>query len=97
MAARIIQAGETPTCQINKAAATGMISWSFVSFIERAVVRHGTTIKATTAGRRPLKARSTHSLSRTCVKKSAMSKIIRKEGSMVPKAQQIAPGVFFKR
>ena len=59
--------------------------------MERAVVRHGTAIKATTAGRKPLNAFSIHTLSRTCVKNNAMAKIIRKEGRIVPKAQQRAP------
>lgn len=91
----MIQIGETPNCQINKAATIGMIIVLRVSFTERAVVRQGTAIRATTAGRNPLNIFSTHILSWNCVKNSAMARIIVKEGRIVPKAQTILPGIPF--
>ena len=95
MAARMIHAGETPASQISRAAATGRISWVRESLMARAVVRQGTTIRATTAGRNPLKAFSTQTLSRTWVKKRVMAKIISKEGRIVRYAQYRAPLFFF--
>ena len=85
MAASITQAGEIPPSQISKATTIGITNCLYESLIERAVVKQGTAIKATTAGRKPLKAFSIHSLSRTCVKNKAIAKMIRKEGSTVPK------------
>ena len=94
MAAKIIQAGEMPPSQIRRAAPTGMISCRCVSLIERAAVRQGTTMSATTAGRNHLNAFSTHSFSRAWVKKRAMARMMRKEGRIVPNAQQTAPNFF---
>ena len=63
--------------------------------MERAVVKQGTAIKATTAGRNPLKAFSTQILSCIWVKHKAIANMMRKEGSILPKAQMIPPGIFF--
>ncbi len=95
MAASIIHAGEIPASQMSIAAATGIASCIRVIFMERAVVMQGTTMSATTAGLSPLNARSTHSLSFTCVKNNAIRSMMVNEGSMVPSAQHTAPAVFF--
>ena len=63
--------------------------------MERAVVKQGTAIKATTAGRNPLKAFSTQILSCIWVKHKAIANMMRKEGSILPNAQMIPPGIFF--
>ena len=92
MAAKMIHTGERPANQIKRAAPIGIISCLWDSLIDLAVVRQGTAMSATTAGRNPLNIFSTQLLSLNWVKKRAIPRMIRKEGRMGPKAQQMAPG-----
>jgi hypothetical protein len=80
---------------MDSATTTGMTSTQPRRRRERAVVITGTAIRATTAGRKPLNAFSTHSFSLNCVKKRAIANMIRKEGRMVPNAQITLPVSFF--
>lgn len=52
---------------------------------------NGAAIKATTAGRIPLKIRSTIGLFLNCVKIMAMKRIVMKEGRMMPKPENKLP------
>ena len=54
MAAKMIHTGERPANQIKRAAPIGIISCLWDSLIDLAVVRQGTAMSATTAGRNPL-------------------------------------------
>lgn len=58
-AARIIQIGDTPKAQMSKAATTGIHILYRLTLAVFAMVKHGAAIRATTAGRMPMKIFST--------------------------------------
>ena len=91
MAAMTIRMGETSAFQMSNAAVMGMMAVFHVSFAALDIFQRGATIKATTAGRMPLNIRSTTGLSAKEVKQSAMVRMMRKEGSELPKAHIMLP------
>ena len=93
----IIQMGEKPSSQMSKADTTGIQTLYLVIFADLAILNVGAAIRATTAGRIPLKMRSTTALSLKLWKNSAMARMMRKDGSTVPKAVTMLPGTPFSR
>ena len=72
MARKTIKTGDTPNCQIANAAAMGITAVFHVNLAALDIFHRGATISATTAGRIPLKIRSTQTLSLILVKQMAM-------------------------
>ena len=62
-----------------------------VTLADLAMLNVGAAIRATTAGRMPLKMRSTVGLSLKVWKKRAMERMMRNEGRMVPSAVMTLP------
>ena len=91
----IIHIGDTPSAHIASAQATGIQMVNLFSFALCPKRKVGTAISATTAGRIPRKIAATIRLSSNCLKKIAMARMIRKEGSAVPRVVAMAPRTFF--
>ena len=83
--------GDIPTCHINRAAKIGMITVFGVTPAALPICHNGAAIRATTAGRMPLNTRSTTGLSLKSVNKMAISRIMMKEGKMVPRLEKTTP------
>lgn len=90
----IIYTGDTPISQISKAETMGIHILYLQIFADLAMLNVGAAMRATTAGRMPLKMFSTASYSLNWWKNKAMAKMMRKEGRMAPKANAKAPGNF---
>ena len=83
--------GENPKSQISKAETTGIqMLWQFI-FADRAMLNVGAAIKATTAGRMPLKMRSIMALSLKLWKNMAIARIMRNDGKTVPNVVTMLP------
>ena len=93
--ARIRTMGDTPNIQISKAPDTGIQAFRHVIRADLAVLNTGAMIRATTAGRIPLKMRSITGLSVMREKKMAMSSIRINDGATVPNVAAILPRVPF--
>ena len=87
----MIYIGFTPNSQMSRAVIIGIQQLANDSFACLAKV--GAAINATTAGRIPRKIAAIAGLSMKWWKKSAMSRMMRKEGKIAPKQVQIAPGI----
>ena len=87
----IIQIGENPNCQIRRAETTGIQTLYRLILADFAMLKVGAAISATTAGRIPLNIRSTTVLSLKLWKNSAMARMMRNEGSIVPSAVMMLP------
>ncbi len=79
--------------QIRRAINSGMIKLRLLTFADLAEVNTGATINATTAGRMPMNmlVRVWFCLIVSGVRNIAMARIMRNEGSMVPKAAIMQP------
>lgn len=89
----MIYIGFTPNSQMSRAVIIGIQQLANDSFACLAKVKVGAAINATTAGRIPRKIAAIAGLSMKWWKKSAMSRMMRKEGKIAPKQVQIAPGI----
>ena len=78
--------------QISRAETIGIQILYLLILADLAMLKVGAAIKATTAGRIPLKMFSTASYSLNWWKNKAMANIIRNEGRMAPNARAKAPG-----
>ena len=93
----MIQMGENPSSQMSKADTTGIHTLYLLILADLAMLNVGAAINATTAGRMPMKTRSTTALSLKLWKNKAMAKMMRNEGSTVPKAVTMLPSTPFRR
>ena len=91
MAASTIQVGETPSRYMNRAAPMGIQQLRQLILAVLASVSTGTAMRATTAGRTPLKTASTTALPRTCWKKMASPMMMRMGTRMLPNTAVTAP------
>ena len=82
---------------MSRAETTGIHRLRRFIFADFAMLNVGAAIKATTAGRMPLKMRSTTVLSLKLWKNRAMARMMRNEGRMVPSAVTMLPRIPFRR
>lgn len=87
--------GDNPIPHISNATKMGIHILYLLILADFPVVSTGAMINATTAGRIPLKMRSTIGLSYDLAKNMAMSKIRMKEGNTVPNVAAILPRIPF--
>ena len=93
-AAMRMNIGLTPTSHISTALAMGIQQLTSEMPALFAMVKVGTAINATTAGRMPRNIAAIQLTSMKRWKKMAMSRMMRNEGNAVPKLAQRAPRIF---
>lgn len=85
--------GFTPNNHISKAETIGIHTVYHVNCALRAMLKVGTAISATTAGRMPANMDATHGMCWKFWKNIAMASIISSDGIAVPAAAHIAPRI----
>ena len=85
--------GLTPMAQMSRALTMGIQQLLRLMPTRLAMLKVGTAMSATTAGRMPANMAATQGMSMKWRKQMAMARIIRNDGRAVPKAVQSAPGV----
>ena len=91
MPATMIQMGDTPSCQMSRAATMGIHTVRQVMWADLESLKIGPRIRAVTAGRMPRNTFSTTLLLRNCWKKRAMARMMSRLGSTQPVAQTMLP------
>ena len=89
----ITQIGEKFSNQMTNADTTGIQILYRFTLADFAILNVGAAINATTAGRIPLKIRSTMTLSLKLWKNNAMARIMKNDGNIVPKVVTILPRI----